>query len=144
MGIGSIRRSRVSAALVVVVLIFVAGCSTDNRAQEETTTTPQVARYSDGNAGGDTAQLTGKIVIESGCLFVEESAGGALVLPVLPDTKVSQANGGVRFGGEPLTQGTLVDWAGGYRDASFAGVEIPSECESAAGDSVQVFQVGLD
>jgi hypothetical protein len=109
---------RVVAA--VLLLLVLSGCSEDDDPLD------RVATYEPEGEGGDSALLTGIVVLEGGCFYVEVPRGDRL-LPLFPDDTVE-------INGDTLSYHELEYTAGD--ELSLGGGRLPPGSEVARQASI--------
>ncbi|MBG6191826.1 hypothetical protein IWX64_002793 [Arthrobacter sp. CAN_A212] len=93
-----------------------------------------LATYTPAGEGSDAALLTGRLVLDDGCLYIE-APGSPRVLPYFPNTDTSFADGMLSFFGTDYALGQEIALGGGGSSGSIPvdgtdGYYTPESCES--------------
>ncbi|MDR0505128.1 MAG: hypothetical protein LBG70_04915 [Bifidobacteriaceae bacterium] len=145
---------RLTWLLSFALLAFLGGCSSgadqppegDDHTVAATTAWDAGLRwacYHQSGDGSDTALLRGRLSSRNGCLVVEDDELGRIVLPVLPDDKVSFNSRSLqlRIGDQARRVGSVVSFGGGYTD-NLRGVE-GTDLAGCVEQAESVFLVGM-
>ncbi len=129
-----IRKAMLTA---VIVFGFVAGCTSAPSESESAilpvssnAATVSIATVDPGSPGvGDAVGVVGTLVVEGGCLYVQED--GTRYLPVFP-ASVTSWDGALQFEGSVFHVGDTVEISGSeYQGDIPAGVAIPAACDTS-------------
>jgi hypothetical protein len=91
-----------------------------------------VATYQPQGSGGADALLTGILVREDGCTYVEDAQSGERTLPVFPAGRVTWADDRLIVGNLSYAVGDTVEFGGGvYGSGGAPDINVPDACDGS-------------
>ena len=97
-----------------------------------------VATYQPDGPGGAAAALSGTLVREDGCTYVEDPESGVRIIPVFEAGHVTWTDDRLIVDNLSYAIGDTVEFGGGgYSPGSEPDIDVPDACD----DSVDLFQV---